>query len=69
MLAEFIEKVYNNRKKYLYCFLAFVIAATIAGFGLVKGSGVLLVSAAGYKLGDEAFSRKIKNKIKDMLND
>lgn len=69
MLAEFIEKLYNNRKKYLYCFLAYVIAATIAGFGLVKGTAILLVSAAGYRLGDEVLNRKIKNRIKDMLND
>lgn len=69
MLAEFIEKLYNNRKKYLYCFLAYVIAATIAGFGIVKGTAVLLVGAVGYRLGDEVLSRKIKNRIKDMLND
>lgn len=69
MLAEFIERLYNNRKKYLYCFLAFVVSATIAGFGWFKGLIILGISALGYWLGDEGRSKKLKKKIRDMADD
>jgi uncharacterized membrane protein len=68
MLAEFIEKLYNNRKKYLYCFMAFVISLLLVSLGMLKGLIVILVSILGYKLGDEELTKKVKKKIRDMVD-
>jgi uncharacterized membrane protein len=68
MLAEFIEKLYNNRKKYLYCFIAFVISLLLVSLGVLKGMIVILVSILGYKLGDEELTKRVKKKIRDMLD-
>jgi uncharacterized membrane protein len=68
MLAEFIEKLYNNRKKYLYCFITFVISLLLVTLGVLKGMIVILVSILGYKLGDEELTKRVKKKIRDMLD-
>ena len=68
MLAEFIEKLYNNRKKYLYCFIAFIVSLLIVSLGLIKGMIVIFISILGYKLGDEQITKKVKKKIRDVVD-
>lgn len=56
MLAEMLEKLLvslvNNWKKYLGCFIGFVLGILLVEYGLPKTVFIIVLSIVGYKMGD-----------------
>lgn len=63
ILEVLLEKLINNWKKYLGCFLGFIAGTTIMKYGLLKALVIFILAFIGYKLGDVSFSSRIKKTI------
>ena len=67
MLAEMLEKLLvslvNNWKKYLGCFIGFVLGILLVEYGLPKTVFIIVLSIIGYKMGDMTFIKRIKKFI------
>ncbi|MBR8702162.1 hypothetical protein IX317_002156 [Fusobacterium sp. DD29] len=68
MLEEMIATLVYNRKRYLYGFLAFVIALLLVTVGLANTVFIAVITAIGYCLGSPGLDKKFK-KIKDILTE
>ena len=69
ILEILLEKIMNNWRKYLGCFLGFVAGTTIMKYGLLKALIIFLLSFIGYKLGDISFSKRLKKTIISKLEE
>lgn len=73
MLAEMLEKLLvslvNNWKKYLGCFIGFVLGVLLVEYGLPKTVFIIVLSIIGYKMGDVTFIKKIKKFISEKIKD
>lgn len=72
MLDEIIINLIQNRKRYLYAFVGFVVALLLVTVGVVETIFVLLVTFVGYCLGSPGFvkkAKKIKNILSEKLNE
>lgn len=73
MLAEVLEKILvsliNNWKKYMGCFLGFVLAVLLVEYGVLKTLFVVVLSFIGYNIGDANFIKKIKKFILEKIKE
>lgn len=72
MLDEIIVTLIQNRKRYLYAFVGFVVALLLVTVGVIETIFVLLVTFVGYCLGSPVFvkkAKKIKNILSEKLNE
>lgn len=73
MLGEMLEKLLvslvNNWKKYLGCFIGFVLGILLVEYGLPKTAFIIVLSIVGYKMGDMAFIKKIKKFISEKIKE
>lgn len=73
MLAEMLEKLLvslvNNWKKYLGCFIGFVLGILLVEYGLPKTVFIIVLSIVGYKMGDMTFIKKIKKFILEKIKE
>lgn len=72
MLDEIIVTLIQNRKRYLYAFVGFVVALLLVTVGVFETIFVLLVTVVGYCLGSPVFvkkAKKIKNILSEKLNE
>lgn len=73
MLAEMLEKMMvslvNNWRKYLGCFIGFVLGVLLVEYGLPKTVFIVVLSIVGYKTGDITFIKKIKKFISEKIKD
>ncbi|MDO4689679.1 MAG: DUF2273 domain-containing protein [Fusobacterium sp.] len=69
ILEVLLEKIINNWKKYLGCFLGFVAGTTIMKYGFLKALVIFALAFIGYKLGDISFSKKLKKTIISKLEE
>ncbi|MHD0316312.1 DUF2273 domain-containing protein [Fusobacterium sp. THCT1E2] len=73
MLAEMLEKLLvslvNNWKKYLGCFIGFVLGILLVEYGLPKTVFIIVLSIIGYKMGDMTFIKKIKKFILEKIKE
>ena len=67
MLAEMLEKLLvslvNNWKKYLGCFIGFVLGILLVEYGLPKTVFIIVLSIVGYKMGDTTLIKKLKKSL------
>ncbi|BBA52564.1 DUF2273 domain-containing protein [Fusobacterium varium] len=73
MLAEMLEKVMvslvNNWRKYLGCFIGFVLGVLLVEYGLPKTVFIVVLSIVGYKAGDITFIKRIKKFILEKIKE
>ncbi len=73
MLAEMLEKLLvslvNNWKKYLGCFIGFVLGILLVEYGLPKTVFIIVLSIAGYKMGDTTLIKKLKKFILEKIKE
>lgn len=73
MLAEMLEKLLvslvNNWKKYLGCFIGFVLGILLVEYGLPKTVFVIVLSIVGYKMGDTTLIKKLKKFILEKIKE
>ncbi len=73
MLAEMLEKLLvslvNNWKKYLGCFIGFVLGILLVEYGLPKTVFIIVLSIVGYKMGDTTLIKKLKKFILEKIKD
>lgn len=73
MLAEMLEKLLvslvNNWKKYLGCFIGFVLGILLVEYGLPKTVFIKVLSIIGYKMGDMTFIKRIKKFILEKIKE
>ncbi|MBS9776329.1 MAG: DUF2273 domain-containing protein [Fusobacterium sp.] len=69
LIENLIESIVNNWKKYFGCVLGFIVGITIMKYGIVRALIIFLFAFIGYKLGDKAFTRKIKKNIMNRLKE
>ncbi|WP_130889363.1 MULTISPECIES: DUF2273 domain-containing protein [Fusobacterium] len=73
MLAEMLEKLLvslvNNWKKYLGCFIGFVLGILLVEYGLPKTVFIIVLSIIGYKMGDMTFIKRIKKFILEKIKE
>ena len=73
MLAEMLEKLVvslvNNWRKYLGCFLGFVLGVLLVEYGLPKTVFIVVLGIIGYKTGDMTFIKKIKKFIAEKIKE
>ena len=73
MLAEMLEKLLvslvNNWKKYLGCFIGFVLGILLVEYGLPKTVFIIVLSIVGYKMGDMTFIKRIKKFILEKIKE
>ena len=68
MLEEIIANLVYNRKRYLYSFLAFILALLLVTIGITSTIFVVVVTAIGYFLGGPELNKKF-TKIKKILSE
>ena len=69
MLDEIIINLIQNRKRYLYAFVGFIVSLLLV---TVETIFILLVTFVGYCLGSPVFvkkAKKIKNILSEKLNE
>ena len=66
MLEEIIASLVYNRKRYLYAFLAFILALLFVTVGLTNTVFIVVITIIGYWLGSPNLDKKLK-KIKDII--
>ncbi len=73
MLAEMLEKLLvslvNNWKKYLGCFIGFVLGILLVEYGLPKTVFIVVLSIVGYKMGDTTLIKKLKKFILEKIKE
>ena len=73
MLAEMLEKLLvslvNNWKKYLGCFIGFVLGILLVEYGLPKTVFIIVLSIVGYKMGDITLIKKLKKFISEKIKE
>ncbi|MFR1675833.1 MAG: DUF2273 domain-containing protein [Fusobacterium sp.] len=73
MLGELLERLLvaliNNWKKYLGCFLGFVLGVLLVEYGMLKTLFIIALSIIGYKLGDITITKKIKKFILEKMKE
>ena len=73
MLAEMLEKLLvslvNNWKKYLGCFIGFVLGVLLVEYGLSKTVFIIVLSIIGYKMGDITLIKKLKKIIAEKIKE
>ncbi len=73
MLAEILENLLisfaNNWKKYLGCFIGFVLGVLLVEYGVPKTVFIIILSIAGYKMGDMAFIKRMKRFILEKIKE
>ncbi|AVQ28257.1 DUF2273 domain-containing protein [Fusobacterium ulcerans] len=73
MLAEMLEKLLvslvNNWKKYLGCFIGFVLGILLVEYGLPKTVFIIVLSIVGYKMGDTTLIKKLKKFILEKIKE
>lgn len=73
MLAEMLEKLLvslvNNWKKYLGCFIGFVLGILLVEYGLPKTVFIIVLSIVGYKTGDTTLIKKLKKFILEKIKE
>ena len=73
MLAEMLEKLLvslvNDWKKYLGCFIGFVLGILLVEYGLPKTVFIIVLSIIGYKMGDMTFIKRIKKFILEKIKE
>lgn len=73
MLAEMLEKLLvslvNNWKKYLGCFIGFVLGILLVEYGLPKTVFIIVLSIVGYKMGDTTIIKKLKKFILEKIKE
>lgn len=73
MLAEMLEKLLvslvNNWKKYLGCFIGFVLGILLVEYGLPKTVFIIVLSIIGYKMGDTTLIKKFKKFILEKIKE
>lgn len=73
MLADLLEKVLialvNNWKKYLGCFLGFVLGVLLVEYGALKTLFIIVLSIIGYKLGDIKLKKQLKKFILEKIKE
>ena len=68
MLDEIIINLIQNRKRYLYAFVGFIVSLLLVTVGIFETIFILLVTFVGYCLGSPVFVKKAK-KIKNILSE
>lgn len=68
MLEDIIANLIYNRKRYLYAFLAFIIALLLVTVGVLETLFIAVATIIGYYLGSPTLNRKFK-KIKNILSE
>ncbi|WP_410208410.1 DUF2273 domain-containing protein [Fusobacterium sp.] len=68
MLEEIIARLVYNRKRYLYAFLAFVLALLLVTVGVANTVFIVVITTIGYYLGSPGLDKKF-TKIKDILTE
>ncbi|MGL4392551.1 MAG: DUF2273 domain-containing protein [Fusobacteriaceae bacterium] len=63
MLEKLLEIFVSNRKKYLRCLIAFVLALLLFTLGFWKTFFIFVISFLGYLSGSEEFIRRLKDFI------
>lgn len=73
MLADILEKILvslvNNWKKYLGCFLGFVLGVLLVEYGVLKTLFIVILSFIGYNMGDIKIIKKIKKFILEKIKE
>ncbi|MDO4589552.1 MAG: DUF2273 domain-containing protein [Fusobacterium sp.] len=73
MLADLLEKILvalvNNWKKYLGCFLGFVLGVLLVEYGALKTLFIVILSIIGYKLGDIKIKKQVKKFILEKIKE
>lgn len=73
MLADLLEKVLialvNNWKRYLGCFLGFVLGVLLVEYGALKTLFIIVLSIIGYKLGDIKLKKQLKKFILEKIKE
>ena len=73
MLAEMLEKLLvslvNNWKKYLGCFIGFVLGILLVEYGLPKTVFIIVLSIVGYKMADTTLIKKLKKFILEKIKE
>lgn len=73
MLADILEKMLvslvNNWKKYLGCFLGFVLGVLLVEYGVLKTLFIVILSFIGYNMGDIKIIKKIKKFILEKIKE
>ena len=72
MLDEIIINLIQNRKRYLYAFVGFIVSLLLVTVGIFETIFILLVTFVGYSLGSPVFvkkAKKIKNILSEKLNE
>lgn len=73
MLADLLEKILvalvNNWKKYLGCFLGFVLGVLLVEYGALKTLFIVILSIIGYKLGDIKIKKQVKKFILEKVKE
>lgn len=72
MLDEIIINLIQNRKRYLYAFVGFIVSLLLVTVGIFETIFILLVTFVGYYLGSPVFvkkAKKIKNILSEKLNE
>lgn len=73
MLADMLEKILvslvNNWKKYLGCFLGFVLGVLLVEYGVLKTLFIVVLSFIGYNAGNTSFVKKIKKFILEKIKE
>lgn len=66
MLEEIIANLIQNRKKYFFAFIFFILAILLVTLGIIKTVFVMCVTILGYNLGKFNFVIKLK-KIREFI--
>lgn len=69
ILEIIIEKIINNWRKCLGCFIGFIVGTTIMKYGFLKALVIFALAFIGYKLGDISFARQLKKNIINRLKE
>lgn len=71
MLDEIIINLIQNRKRYLYAFVGFIVSLLLVTVGIFETIFILLVTFVGYCLGSPVLlkGKKIKNILSEKLNE
>ena len=72
MLDEIIINLIQNRKRYLYAFVGFIVSLLLVTVGIFETIVILVVTFVGYCLGSPVIvkkAKKIKNILSEKLNE
>lgn len=69
MIENIVESFILNAKKYIFALVGFIIGILFIEYGFLKAVFIIILSFIGYNLGNKTFIMKIKQLIKNRLND